>query len=139
MKYFILFLACMIAACEPRTETAEMLPEAAGAEAPTLETGTWTGGLTPMNHPDMTMPMTYDVRRDADGLAISLAGEQGEMTPTHDVALDGDTLRFAFNEPEENVLLTCALGRQADASYAGRCTDAEGKWAHFTMVPPAVN
>ena len=50
--------------------------------------------------------------------------------------VEGDTLSFVFNEPEAGVLLTCALARQADERYAGRCVDAEGKWAHFTMTPP---
>ena len=100
-----------------------------------LQEGTWTGGLTPMNHPDMVMPLTFEVRRIHGKLSIVL--NNGEtQTPTYGLTIEGDTLSFIFNEPEDQVELTCAFGRQADASYAGRCTDAGGKWAHFTMTPP---
>ena len=102
---------------------------------PVLQEGTWTGGLTPMNHPDMVLPLTYEVSR-VDG-QWSIVLKNGEaQTPTRTLKLEGDTLSFVFNEPEENVELTCALARRPDAGYAGRCTDAEGKWAHFTMIPP---
>ena len=102
---------------------------------PVLQEGTWTGGLTPMNHPDRVMPLTYQVSRVEGQWSIVL--KNGEtQTPTRALTIEGDTLSFVFNEPEENVELTCAFGRQADASYAGRCADAEGKWAHFTMTPP---
>lgn len=104
---------------------------------PALQEGTWTGGLTPMNHPDRVLPLTYEVSRADDGSLSLTLGSGDTQTPTRDVILDGDTLSFVFNEPEENVELTCALGRQADAGYAGRCTDAEGKWGHFTMTPPS--
>ena len=100
-----------------------------------LQEGTWTGGLTPMNHPDMVMPLTYEVRRIHGKLSIVLINGE-TRTLTRSIAIEGDTLSFVFNEPEENVELTCALGRRADAGYAGRCTDAEGKWARFTMTPP---
>ena len=100
--------------------------------SPTLQEGTWTGGLTPMNHPDMVMPLTYEVSRAAGDLTITIVN-QDLRTAARDVRIDGDTLRFVFNEPEGDVALTCALGRQPGAGYAGRCTDAAGKWARFTM------
>ncbi len=123
MKQRVFVLIGFLAACS------------AQPSQPVLQEGTWTGGLTPMNHPDIVMPLTYAVRR-ADGhlSMIMIAGET--QTPTRALKIEGDTLSFVFNEPEENVELTCALGRQADAGYAGRCADAEGKWAHFTMTPP---
>jgi hypothetical protein len=117
-----LALLCLLAACAPTTPAP--LPE-----------GTWTGGLTPMNHPDVVSPLTYEVRRAGEELALTLVSEDVQ-TPARDVEVAGDTLSFVFNEPEAGVLLTCALARQADASYAGRCVDAGGKWAHFTMKPP---
>ncbi len=88
-----------------------------------------------MNHPDRVMPLTYEVSR-ADGRLSLTIGSGETQTPTRALTLEGDTLSFVFNEPEEGVLLTCALGRQADAGYAGRCADAEGKWVLFTMTPP---
>lgn len=118
-----LSLLLVLAACEPA--------------APTLQEGTWTGGLTPMNHPDMVTPLTYDVRAEDGAYAIALVGPGGGAVPMRSVRLEGDTLRYVFNEPEEGVALRCALGRQGDGSYAGRCTDPDGKWARFTMTPPA--
>ena len=104
-------------------------------QRPALQEGTWTGGLTPMNHPDMVLPLTYEVRRIHGKLSITLIAEE-TRTPTRALKIEDDTLSFIFNEPEENVELTCAFTRQADAGYAGRCTDAEGKWGHFIMTPP---
>ncbi len=108
---------------------------AACSAQPTLQQGTWTGGLTPMNHPDMVIPLTYEVSRADGHLTITLINS-GQRTPTREARIEGDTLTFVFNEPEENVELTCALARQPAAGYAGRCTDADGKWGHFTMMPP---
>lgn len=123
MKTLFLALLCLLAACAQTTPA-------------TLPEGTWTGGLTPMNHPDVVSPLTYEVRRADEQLALTLISEDVQ-TPARDVKVEGDTLSFVFNEPEAGVLLTCALARQTDASYAGRCVDAGGKWAHFTMKPPA--
>ena len=109
----------------------------ASAQAQDLQEGAWTGTLTPMNHPEMATPLTYDVRHIGDSLAISLQ-TVGASDPiaARGIVLAADTLLFAFNEPEADVRLRCAFGRQEDGSYAGRCADAEGKWAAFTMVPP---
>lgn len=107
------------------------------AAQPPLPEGTWTGTLAPMNHPEMKNAVTYEVGSPDGALAISLVGPGNTSIPTRDITLDTDTLRFTFDEPEEHVPLHCALGAQADDSYAGRCTDASGKWARFTMVPPA--
>ncbi|MGI9175040.1 MAG: hypothetical protein ACR2GR_06960 [Rhodothermales bacterium] len=109
----------------------------AQTQAQDLQEGTWTGTLTPMNHPERATPLTYDVRHAGDSLTITFAlSDLPDSVVTRDITLTADTLSFAFNEPEADVLLRCALGRQEDQSYAGRCADAEGKWAAFTMVPP---
>ena len=123
MKRSIFVLITLLAACS------------ASRSQPALQEGTWSGGLTPMNHPDMVIPLTYEVSQVDGHLSVVLINEE-TRTPTRDVVLDGDTLSFSFNEPEENVKLTCALAHQADDGYAGRCTDAEGKWGRFTMIPP---
>lgn len=107
------------------------------ASAPTLPEGTWTGALTPMNHPEMANPVTYDVHYPGGALAIDLVGPNGARIATRSVQHAPDSLRFAFDEPEEGVTLQCDLGRQADGAFAGRCTDPDGKWARFTMIPPA--
>lgn len=120
-----LLLALALAACTSTTD------------APSLQEGTWTGGLVPMNHPDMQTPIRYDVRRDGGALAIDITGPDGQAVAARDIRVEADTLHFVFNEPERNVPLTCALARQDDARYEGRCTDAGGKWARFIMIPPA--
>ena len=57
MKKTILILLGLIAACSAQ---------------PGLQEGTWTGGLTPMNHPDMIIPLTYEVSRVDGHLSIAL-------------------------------------------------------------------
>ncbi len=118
---FIFALLVGLTACSP--------------SSPPLEPGVWTGTLTPMNHPDLHQPVTYDVQSSNGALSIALVGPGGQAVPTRSVQLDPDTLFFTFDEPEEQVPLDCALVRDAD-ELAGRCTDASGKWARFTMRPP---
>ena len=89
-----------------------------------------------MNHPEMANPMAYNVRHTGSSLSIDLVGPGGVPVSTRDPYLDGDTLFFSFREPEEQVLLRCALGRDSAGGFAGRCADATGKWARFTMHPP---
>jgi len=107
------------------------------ASTPALPEGSWTGALTPMSHPEMANPVTYDVRYPNGTLVIDLIGPNGARIATRAVHHAADSLHFAFDEPEESVTLRCGLGRQPDSAFAGRCTDASGKWAYFTMVPPA--
>jgi erythromycin esterase len=101
-----------------------------------LEEGRWTGALTPMNHPEIANPVAYEVRYEGDILAIELIGPGGELVQMRETRLDGDTLFFAFDEPEEQVPLECSLARDAAGAFAGRWMDVSGKWARFTMVPP---
>ena len=124
-------LLLLVAACRPDSSTAVRIPE-----------GTWIGALTPQNHPEMQTPVGYQVRYARDRLQVDLVGPGGDTMATRRPRLDGDTLRFAFQEPEEQVVLTCALGREArdgealsatPVQFAGRCTDPNGQWARFTM------
>lgn len=100
------------------------------------EEGTWTGTLTPMNHPDTATPLTYEMQSEDGTLLIDLIADE-TMLPTRDVHMEGDTLFFAFNEPEADVPLQCALGRDG-SEFTGRCADASGKWARFTMPAAGV-
>ena len=97
-----------------------------------LQAGEWTGTLTPMNHPDMANPVLYEGKV----LAIDLTGPGGRAVPTRNPRLANDTLRFAFDEPEQQVKLKCTRGREVTGGFAGRCIDATGQWAWFTMRPP---
>lgn len=101
-----------------------------------LAEGRWSGTLAPMNHPEMANPVAYDVSYEGNLLHIAVVGPDGAALPTRDVRLTADTLYFAFDEPEENVPLRCTLRRDTTDSFAGRCADASGQWARFTMQPP---
>lgn len=101
-----------------------------------LEEGRWTGTLSPMNHPEIDNPVAYEVSYSDDELSVSVLGPGGETITTQNPVFEGDTLFFSFNEPEEQVLLNCALARTNGMSFEGRCSDTEGKWARFTMEPP---
>lgn len=104
--------------------------------APPLEEGQWTGSLSPMNHPDMSNPIAYNVSHNNGQLEIDIIGPNASHIPTRDIRLENDTLYFSFNEPEEKVLLDCALAEENSHTFSGRCTDASGKWAIFTMTAP---
>jgi hypothetical protein len=88
-----------------------------------------------MNHPEMQLPVSYEVSYNVEQLQINLIGPDSSVTLTNDPYLRGDTLYFSFNEPEEQVFLQCVLAKQSIAGFAGRCTDPSGKWAQFTMAP----
>lgn len=89
-----------------------------------------------MNHPEMENPVSYKVTYTDDRLSISILDPGGALIPTNAPRLEGDTLFFSFNEPEEQVLLNCVLAKNNKKEYSGRCQDSEGKWAQFTMIPP---
>lgn len=119
-KLLLFFLAVLLAAC-------------AAPDTPVLKEGTWTGHLTPMNHPEMQIPLTYYV---APGPTLSIAPADGEPVAVRNLRAETDTLFFIFDEPDAGVPLACRLAHRPDGAYAGRCTDADGKWAVFTMIPP---
>lgn len=122
MRY-LLFVACLITACQPDSK-------------PKLQSGHWTGTLTPMNHPDMANPIDYEVSYKNDSLMLGIVGPDSTVIPTRVKRVEDDSLFFSFNEPEEQVLLDCAFGKKESGELAGRCTDSSGKWALLTMVPP---
>ncbi|MEZ4700946.1 MAG: hypothetical protein R2834_11490 [Rhodothermales bacterium] len=109
---------------------------AAGCAAERLPEGRWTGEVTPANHPDRPSPIAYDIRYEGGALRIAIVGPDGGLLPAHDVRLAPDTLYFGFNEPEADVPLQCALAGAPASGFDGRCADAAGKWARFTMTPP---
>lgn len=101
-----------------------------------IKQGTWTGYLTPMNHPEMKNEVRYNVQYVESELQIELTGPGGEPIQTKTPRVVNDTLFYSFDEPEEEVTLNCALGKTESGSFEGRCTDASGKWATFGMIPP---
>ena len=121
MKKYLLLAAFLIAACNSSTE---------------LREGRWSGHLSPMNHPDMTIPVSYNVAYSLNKLDITIIGSNGAPVKARNPHIKEDTLYFAFNEPEEQVLLECALARQNSSEFSGKCVDSSGKWAQFTMAAP---
>lgn len=103
---------------------------AQGATAVKLETGAWTGQVTP---PDgQTVTVIYDVAYAGDTLKIAIrAGDHGTFS-TSDVKLDADKLSFRFRPGIEVV---CVLDKK-DTSYAGVCTGEDGSTATMDLSPP---
>ncbi len=101
-----------------------------------LEPGRWVGSLSPMNHPKMENPLTYDVSYVNDKLVIDIVGPDSTVIKTQDPRTEDDTLYFSFEEPEEQVLLTCKMAGNGENAFAGKCTDESGKWAYFRMSYP---
>lgn len=103
-----------------------------------LDEGYWTGTLTPMNHPEMSNPIGYEVTYSDDEINMNIVGPDSTLIPAKNIRMEDDTLRFQFQEPEEQVTLDCVLARHEnpEEGFAGRCTDPIGQWARFTMIPP---
>ena len=101
-----------------------------------LPEGLWSGSLTPMNHPDMNIPIHYEVSYSGDLLEMDILSSDSTQVPTRNIQYVSDTLYFTFREPEEKVQLDCALARESDFKLEGKCTDSTDKWARFTMVSP---
>lgn len=121
MKFLLFLFVCFLTACSSST---------------TLEEGRWTGNLTPMNHPDMNQPIGYDLSYQNNELKINLIGPDGTPVALKNPRVQNDTLYFSFNEPEQQVSLDCKLAGNSENGFTGRCSDASGKWALFTMNPP---
>jgi hypothetical protein len=121
MKKLFLFSFLCLAACNSSTE---------------LKEGRWTGHLTPMNHPELSIPVNFDGTHTERGLKVTIIGSNGVPAVTRNPHLKDDTLFFVFDEPEEQVRLECALARTDTMGFSGKCTDSSGKWAMFTMIPP---
>jgi len=137
-RLFSLIAILLIAGCGEREATPEPAaePEAEAPEVTLLASGLWTGDLTPMNHPDMSTPLQFQVSHTEDALDIIIEGPGDMRLRTRGTRIEGDTLRFNFIEPEAMVSLRCALGGAAETGYQGRCQDNTGQWAQVRMLPP---
>jgi len=119
MRYVFLGITiCLLTGCQPNDK---------------LKPGNWAGSLSPMNHPEMENPLTYDVSYVNGKLSIEIMGPDSTVMETRDPRVQNDTLYFSFEEPEEQVLLTCKMADKGNHTFAGRCTDESGKWAYFRM------
>ena len=101
-----------------------------------LDTGIWSGELTPMHHPDVHTSLQFAVSAPAGSPVIEIKGPDDVVIPTHDVSVSEAGVVFSFFEPEADVLLQCDLRFQETGALLGRCTDPQGKWASLTMRRP---
>lgn len=103
---------------------------AAQQAAPKLETGKWTGKVTP---PDgEAVDVTYDVAYAGDTLKITINAAAHGTFNTTDVKLEGSKLSFKFRPGPEVV---CVLEKK-EADYVGSCTDEGGGVALIDLSPP---
>ena len=108
-----------------------------GCRSPhTLQSGLWSGHMTPMNHPEMKTELTFEVSYDKRIASITLNGHGGMHLPTRNLNIQKNMIEFTFNEPEQNVALSCQFIGSDQKGFSGRCTDDSGKWAVFEMIPP---
>ena len=83
MKNLLLFTSLiLICSCTP-TDTDQLTP------------GTWTGYLSPMNHPEMKNEVSYNVQYVENGLQIELIGPGGAPYPNRN-STDEKWLPFLF-------------------------------------------
>lgn len=102
------------------------------AQAQKLETGKWTGTVTPPGE-QHGMPVEFEVTFKGDTLGITVhAGDHGTFT-FNEVKLDDKTLTFWFM-PGPRV--DCTLMRDEVGTFSGACRDSEGGIASMVMVPP---
>ena len=106
------------------------------ADSPGLKPGIWTGSLSPMDHLDVSTPLSYSVTMRDAAVSIDIEGPDGTSRPARAIEILTDRLLFVFDEPEEDVELECNLALVEEGKYEGRCTDREGKWAFFRMEEP---
>jgi hypothetical protein len=103
---------------------------AAQEAAPKLETGKWTGKVTP---PDgETVNVTYDVAYAGDTLKITINAASHGTFQTTETKLEGTKLSFKFRPGPEVV---CVLEKK-EADYIGACTDEGGGVAQIELSPP---
>lgn len=129
----IAFAATVLVACAATEPAATTPTVATAAPAPSeMVVGLWTGTMTQAD--GEKLPVTFSVGRNANALSIEFAIPAAGMTRAFtNVLLQGNKLTFNFAP-----MVTCELNRQADASFAGVCTENKGDYSKImmTMVPP---
>lgn len=95
-----------------------------------LETGEWTGTVTPPMAE--ATPATFTVG-DADGEVQISISNRGMMLDFRDIEVTDDGIAFTWSPGPD---VRCELELHDDGSYAGPCTDPDGGIGRVTMVPP---
>jgi len=114
----ILFLAIMLTSCS----TTQKLPS-----------GLWSGYFSSMDKPDTQTSLSYEVDHRQENVSLQIFGPRGMNIQTKGIEMTKDTLFFSFSKMDQTGSLSCALKKVNKNYYYGRCTDAEGRWAIFTM------
>jgi len=97
-------------------------------------TGSWTGAIVPMNHPDQSTPIEVVIVDEEEGPIVGILGPDGHSISTFDVELSSEEMKFGFLEPEEGVAVRCTLALQDDGAFKGRCSDDSGKWVEMRLT-----
>lgn len=111
-----------------------LLALSTGLRAQTLHPGTWSGSVTDPGGEEA--PVTYEVTVTGDTLHISMTVAVPDGPPAFafsNVHFEQGKLLFTWNA---NVDINCSLDPAEGGSYAGSCTDSEGKSGQMKMVPP---
>jgi hypothetical protein len=105
---------------------------AAGLEAQTLASGTWTGkGVDPGGE---EFPVTFDVKSSGDSLSIALIAPDGQRMELSNIRFEGGKLLFLWSP---GIDINCVLSPVEGGGFSGPCTDDEGGTGVLTMTPPA--
>ncbi|MEP7327243.1 MAG: hypothetical protein ABI836_14930 [Gemmatimonadota bacterium] len=111
-----------------------LFPLTPAARAQTLAPGTWTGSVTDPQGNEA--PVTYDVSVTGDTLHISMTVEIPEGPSAFafsNIRFDQGKLQLTWSP---GVDVDCSLDPAEGGSYAGTCTDSEGKSGQMKMIPP---
>lgn len=86
-----------------------------------------------MDKPANRIDLTYEVDNQQKDVSLEIFGPRGMNIQTNGLEMSKDTLFFSFDKMDQTGKLSCALKKVNKKYYYGRCTDAEGRWAVFTM------
>ena len=110
-----------------------LFPFAAAGQ--TLQTGTWTGTVTPPGGQPMDLPFLLSQVGDSVGIRVSTP--DGGFLDAQRVRVVNGKLTFHWNpEPDTNLDIFCELSRRPDASWTGPCTGSDGTTGSVTLTPP---
>jgi len=98
-----------------------------------LPSGLWTVYLSQQNQVDKQISLNCRLKHHQENVSLQIFGPGGINIPTRDIQLTKDSLFFSFDKVEEQMSVSCALGKHNKKFYHGTCTDTEGKWSVFTM------
>jgi len=98
-----------------------------------LQSGTWTGSMTPPN--ESAAAVTFQVTGAGDSLAITMVLLGMGSTPFSQIHWDAGKLLFQWHA--DDLLVKCELNKQDSGGYRGPCTDDKGMTGQIDMIPPS--